>query len=909
MSSWRDQALIGRQAELARLDELIEAARSGESRVLVLQGEAGIGKSALIEYAVTSATGFRVLRAVGLESEMELTFATLHQLCLPLLDRLAGLPDSRRHALETAFRMRVGTPPDPFLIGLAVLDLFADASERTPLLCVVDDSQWLDQASAQVLGFVARRLLAESIGLIFSTRPPGGPHLRGLPELEIGGLRSEHARTLLTQVTRAGLDQHISDRIVAETRGNPLALIELTRGLSSTQMAGGLGLLHTEPLSGRIEESFLNRVRDLPEPARRLLLVAAAEPIGDPDLVRSAAGLLGLPLGQPATEELLTIGERVTFRHPLVRSAAYRAASPEERRAAHQALAEVTDPQDAPERRAWHRAAAAVGPDEDVAAELERSAAHAQSRGGVAAAAAFLQRAVALTADPAHRSERILAAAETTLQAGDFEAVSRLLRSLNSRTLDDVQRGRAGLVEGHLAYALGRGAPAASAILLKAAAQFAAVDPRGARETAVHAWLISSGMVDRDDLVALSRSIRDILPPGGNQPVDMVADSAVLMVTEGRAAAAPILAKVTETMLRMTDTDLLRWGRLAPIGPYGSWDFEALRTLATRQVELLREVGALHHIPENLISLGMAQLRFGDFAAAAATVEEGDLITTVTGNQPLPPHVALQLQALRGREQETVKLVTETLRQAAATNWGTALVGARLSAAILYNGLARYPEALRHAREAEVSWNPWISAWVLPETIEAASRTGDDDAAQDALDRFVETTQPFETDFPAGLEARARALLAEAAAADELYREAIERLGRTRMRPDLARAHLLYGEWLRREGRRLDAREQLRSAYELFAQLGMEAFAERARRELLATGETIRKRAAETGPGGALTAQELQIAQLVRDGLSNPEVGARLFISPRTVEWHLRKIFGKLGIESRRELRDMELNG
>ncbi|GAA0469231.1 transcriptional regulator [Paractinoplanes deccanensis] len=909
MNPWRDQALIGRQVEAGRLGELIDAVRSGESRVLVLQGEAGIGKSALLEQAATSATGFRVLRAVGVESEMELTFAALHQLCLPLLDRLGGLAEPRRHALETAFRMRAGAPPDPFLIGLAVLDLFSGASERTPLLCVVDDSQWLDQGSAQVLGFVARRLLAESTGLILGTRPPGGPHLRGLPELEIGGLGSDDARTLLAAVTHARLDRHISDRIVAETRGNPLALIELTRGLSSTRMAGGLGLLSTGPLSGRIEDSFLSRVRELPAPARRLLLVAAAEPTGDPDLVRRAAGLLGLTLGQPGTEDLLSIGAEVRFRHPLVRSAVYRAASSDERRAAHRALAEVTDSHTAPERRAWHRAAAAAGPDEDVAGELERSAEHAQSRGGVAAAAAFLQRAVALSADPARRAERVIAAAETTLHAGDFEAVSRLLRSLDSRQLAGLQRGRATLVEGHLAYALGHGSRTASAILLRAAEQFAALDPQGARETAVHAWLLAGGVVNRDELVALSRSILDILPPGGDGLVDLILDGSALVVTEGRAAAAPILTKVTETMLAMPDTELLRWGRLAPIGPYCSWNFEALRALANRQVELLREAGALHHIPENLINLGVALLRFGDFAEAAAAVEEGDLITTVIGSRPLPPYVALQLYALRGQEPQTVELVTDTLQQATATEFGTALVGARLAAAILYNGLARHAEALRYAREAEENWNPWLSAWVLPETIEAASRAGDAAAAHDALDQLLEATAPFDSDFPAGLQARARALLADDADADALYREAIERLGRTRMRPDLARAHLLYGEWLRRHQRRLDARGQLRIAYDMFVSIGMEAFAARTRRELMATGETVRKRTTEAANSGELTAQELQIARLVGAGLSNPEVGARLFLSPRTVEWHLRKIFDKLSISSRRELRDVKLSG
>ncbi|GAA0448379.1 helix-turn-helix transcriptional regulator [Paractinoplanes deccanensis] len=897
--------IIDRLTERAALDDLLEAARGGESRVLVLRGAAGIGKTALIQYAETAATGLRILRTVGIESEMELAFAALHQLVLPLLDRMAGLPVPRREALEIVFRMREGAAPDPFLVGLAVLDLLSDASEHGPMLCVVDDAQWLDRASAQVLGFVARRLLAESIVLLFAARVPG-PELRGLPELEVAGLRDADAHALLGSVTHAPLDRGIRDRIIAETHGNPLALIELPRGLTATRMAGGLGLLTADTLPGQIEESFLGRVRELPAPARLLLLVAAAEPVGDPDLVRRAAARLGVPLTTGGADGLLTIDHRVTFRHPLVRSAVYRSATPADRRAVHLALAEVTDRETAPDRRAWHLAAAATGPDEEVAAELERSAGRAQARGGVAAAAAFLQRAVALTAETPRRSDRMLAAAEASLRAGEFEDARRLVSALRARPLDAVQGGRAGVLDAQLTYASAGGPAAAIPLLLAAAGQFAKADPRLARQTFLHAWAMANLHADRDVLAMVSRAIRDTLPPGGTEPLELIVDAVSLMVTDGRAAAAGLLAEAAAAILDMPLAEVVGWGRVSTAAFVGIWDMEGLGTMAARQVRLVREAGALQSLPENLIALGHALLWAGDFEAAAATFEEGRTISEATRRTAPPPYIIMRLRALQGREAETTALVEQTLRASAASGVGTGLTAARWSAAILHNGLARYPEAVRYAREAEEKYDPWHSVWILPELIEAASRTGEEAVARDALDRLVETTAPFSGDFPAGLQARNEALLADGDEADRLYREAIDRLGRTRLRTELARAHLLYGEWLRRHRRRAEARQELRTAYEMFVAIGMDAFAERARRELLATGESVRKRTGDAAASGAeLTAQERQIALLVRDGYSNPEVGERLFLSPRTVEWHLRKVFAKLGIDSRRRLRDV----
>ncbi|GAA1518909.1 AAA family ATPase [Kribbella lupini] len=898
----QQQPLVDRETERAALDSMVAAVRDGESRVLVVQGAPGVGKSALMGYAEQTATGIRVLRAGGIESEMELAFAALHQLCLPLLDRMAVVPGPRREALETVFRLRTGTPPDPFLVGLAVLDLLSDASEGQPLLCLIDDAQWLDQASAQVLGFVARRLLAESIGMLFGAREPS-PELRGLPTLEVTGLREADAHTLLNSLTHARLDQRIRDQIVAETNGNPLALIELPRGLTPTQMAGGLGLLNADMVPGRIEESFVGRMQDLPEPARLLLLVAAAEPAGDTDVVLRAAGQLGIDLAAAAgTDGLMTIGERVTFRHPLVRSGVYRAAGAAQRRTVHRALAEVTDPRVASDQRAWHLAAAASGPDETVAVELERSAGRAQARGGVAAAAAFLQRAVALTRDPARRVDRMLAAAEASLDAGAVEDVRRLLGALPGG-LDAHQSGRAAVLEGQLAFASGAGV-AAIPLLVNAATRFADTHPQLARETLLNAWGMASVISDRESFVAVARAVHSVPASGERGALDLVLDGVALLVTAGWADAAGTLREAAKLIGDLPASAVVRWGWQSTVVFGAIWDLEALQAVCTQQVRLVREAGALQVLPNNLTGLAYALTWAGEFEQAAAAIAEGELVAAATGN-PLPPFNSLHLLSLQGRERETTELITAALETAAATGFGAALTTAHWAGSVLYNGLGRYAEAMSSALAAEQTWEPVGTAWVLPELIEAACRTGEVQVARDALDRLIEATQPFDADFPAGLEARNRALLAHDDDAEALYQEAIERLGRTRMRPDHARAHLLYGEWLRRRGQRVEARRQLRTAYDLFVAIGMEAFADRARRELLATGETVRKRTAEITSDKVLTAQERQIALLVRDGLSNPEVGQRLFISPRTVEWHLRKIFTKLSIDSRRQLRDV----
>ena len=910
--------LTGRHSERSALDRLIEAVRTGESRALVVRGDPGVGKTVLLDHLArqASAAGCRVARAAGVQTEMELAFAGLHQLCVPMLDHAERLPVPQRDALRTAFGISAGPPPDQFLVGLAVLGLVSEVAGERPLICVVDDQQWLDRASAQALGFAARRLAADPVGLVFAAREPGGD-LAGLPELLVEGLGDDDARALLESALAAPLDARVRDLIVAETHGNPLALLELPRGLTPAELAGGFGLPGAAPLPGRIEESFRRQLEALPSATRRLLLVAAAEPYGDMSLVWRAAERLGIAVqaAAPALDAgLVEFGPRVRFRHPLLRSASYRAASVQDRQAVHATLAEVTDPAAEPDRRAWHRAKAAAGPDEQVAAELERSAGRAQARGGLAAAAAFLERAVLLTVDPARRAERTLAAAQVSLRAGSFGPALELLTTAEAGPLDELQNARVDLLRGEIVFASGLSSDAAL-LLLKAAKRLEPLNLDLARETYLTAWmaaLFAGRLAGADDLLEVSRAARALPPRAGPpRPVDLVLDGLTLLVTDGPAAAAPTLRQAVSAFsgAAVSAADELRWGWLAQATASALWDDEAWRAMLVRQLRLARDAGALERLPILLAALGTAFAWSGDFAAAAALVAEVDAVCEATGTRAAP-FTAIMLACMRGYHAEATRLIEATVAEARAGGQGNAVAYAHWSAAILANGLGRYADALTAARAAsEDTASLYISMWALPELIEAAARSGNEPAAAAALERLTDLTQAGGTQFGLGVQARCRALLSGPKAAEGLYREAIDRLGRTKLRPELARARLLYGEWLRRVNRRVDARAELRAAHDTLDAIGMAAFAERARRELLATGETVRKRSVEGGSkrsvegGSELTAQEVDIARLVVDGHTNPEIGAQLFLSARTVEWHLSKVFAKLGIGSRRELR------
>jgi DNA-binding CsgD family transcriptional regulator len=898
-------SLLGRADECAVLDALIDDIRRGESRSLVVRGEAGIGKTAVLEYLVASASDLTVARAVGVESDMELAFASLHQLCTPLLDRLDALPGPQRDALGTVFGLTEGPAPDRFLVGLAVLSLLSEAAEQRPLLCVVDDAQWLDQTSALTLAFVARRLLAEPVGLVFAAREPG-EELRHLQELELHGLVNGDARALLSSAVRFPLDGRVRDRIIAETRGNPLALLELPRGLTPTQLAGGIAVREATDVSNWIEKSYIRRLEPLPEDARRLLLLAAAEPVGDPLLLQRACEHLGVARSAiDATDGLLALEHQVTFRHPLARSAVYRSAGAPERRAAHLALAKATDRAVDPDRRAWHFAAATVGPDEAVARELELSAVRAQARGGFAAAAAFLQRAVALTGEPGRRAARALAAAQASLSAGDFDVARRMLVAAEVGPLDELERARVDLLQAEVAFAQRRGSDA-PALLLQAARRLERLDVRLARNTYLDAWsaaLFAGELARGGGLLDVSRAAAAAPAPADPSPAsDLLLAGLALIYTEGRSAATPVLRRTLAAFAspEVSVDEMLRWGWLASRAANYLWDYDSGLEIGKRAVRLAHETGALEILPAADNACGQLAAFGGDFALAAQLIAEVEAVKEATRTR-IPPHAAIALAGIRGREADASELLAGVITEATAAGQGTAVQYARWATAVVMNGLGRYEEALAAAVEASrVLPELSIAAWALSELIEAAARTGNGELAADALARLGEHTQGTGSDWALGLHARGRALLSEGDAAERLYREAIDRLARTRLQPDLARARLLYGEWLRRASRRVDARAQVRSAFELFQAIGMEGFAERARIELLATGERVRKRSPETRD--ELTAQELQIAQLARDGHSNPEIGARLFLSPRTVEWHLRKVFSKLGIRSRHEL-------
>jgi DNA-binding CsgD family transcriptional regulator len=903
--------LLGRLQERAALSRLLEAARSGRSGVLVLRGEPGVGKTALLDCAIGSAAGLRVARVAGVESEMELAFAALQQLCAPMLDQLEALPDPQRDALGVAFGLKIGAAPDRFLVGLAVLSLLSEAAGQQPLLCVIDDAQWLDRASAQVLAFVARRLLAEPVALVFAAREQG-EELRGLPELPVGGLRDGDARELLSSVIRGPLDERVRDRIVAETRGNPLALLELPQGVTPAELAGGFGLPGGPGLSGlpgRIEDSFRRRVEVLPAATQLLMLVAAAEPAGEPALVWRAAERLGVGVGAlaPAADAgLLAIGERVTFRHPLVRSAAYRAASPADRRAAHQALADATDPRADPDRRAWHRAQATLGPDGNVASELERSAGRAQARGGLAAAAAFLERAAALTLDPASRADRALAAAQAKYQAGAFDATLRLLATAEAGPPDQLRRARADLLRGQIAFASGHTSDAPP-LLLKAARQLERLDPRLARETYLDA-LAAATFADR---LALGGGMREVAeaarmapppPPGPARPPDLLLDGLSLLICEGYPAGAPVLAQAVSAF-RGTDVSAeeeLRWLWLACHAAGMVWDHASWDVLSDRQVRLARDAGALFTLPMAFNTRSAAHLFAGEFTEAASMVAQAESVIEATGSS-IAPYGPLGLAVFRGQEAQAAQLTQAITDDASHRGEGRALSFAQWAAAVLGNSLGRYEEALAAAQRAsEDSPAGQFASWALVELIEAAVRSAAPERAAGAVQRLSGIARACETDWVLGAEARARALVSDGAAAEDLYREAIDRFGRTRLRVDLGRARLLYGEWLRRQRRKRDARDQLARAYEIFDSVGAAAFAERARTELRATGAQARKRT--TGTPDVLTAQEALIARLASQGASNAQIAAQLFISPATVAYHLGKVFAKLGVSSRGQL-------
>jgi DNA-binding CsgD family transcriptional regulator len=899
--------LLGRQRERAVLERLLDTAREGHGALLVVHGDPGVGKTALLDFAVEAAEDFRVVRTAGVEGEMELDYAALQRFCAPILEFAGSLPDPQRDAVEVAFGLSAGPASSPFLVGLAALGLLSEAAELQPLLCIVDDAQWLDDASAQAFAFVARRLLAERIALAFATRELGSGLAR-LPQLRLEPLGRRDARALLESVLPARLDEPVLERILAEAGGNPLALMELPRGLTPAQLAGGFGLPTALPLSAGIEQSFTRRLARLPRASRRLLLLAAAEPVGDPSLLSRAAEHLGIPqeaANAVESEGFLTFDGAVVFRHPLVRSAVYGAAEPGERREVHRALAEATDPRLDPDRRAWHRAQAASLPDEDVATELERSAARAQARGGFAAGAAFLERAAALTPDPVRRAQRALVAARTKFRAGALDDALAQLLSIELNALDELERARVELLRAQIAFASTHGNDA-STMLLGAARRLAPLSRALACETYLEALsaAIFAGRLAAPGASTLdvARAVKAAPRPPVLTGLELWLDGIATLFTDGYEAAVPILRRAHGAFDHgdMPESEQVRWKWLATLLSIHLWEDARWQAISESHVQIAREAGALGELPLALSQRVLANLFAGELTAAAMLVDEIRAAADAT-NSNLAPCAAVGLAALRGREADAVALIDETRSEVTSRGEGVALSILDLAEAVLYNGLGRYEEACAAARRvAEHPHDLGTATWGMIELVEAAVRAGRPELASDARSRLTNMASASGTDWARGIAARSEALFADDEQAERLYLEAVDRLGRTRMAVDLARAHLLYGEWLRRQRRRVDARRALQTAHDLFSDFGMEAFADRARVELEATGEHARRRTVETR--GDLTPQEALIARLAGEGLSNAEIGARLYISKHTVEYHLRKVFAKLGVNSRTKL-------
>jgi DNA-binding CsgD family transcriptional regulator len=897
-------AVIGRRAECGELDRLLQAVRSGESRSLIVHGPVGAGKTALLDYLAGQASGCRVARVAAAQSEVNLAFAGLHQLCGPMLEMLDRLPQPQREAARTAFAISAGPAPDLFLVGLAMLRLLSEVARERPLVCLIDDAQWLDRTSLLVLAFVARRLRAESVALVFGSRSLSAP-LECLPNLVVEALRDAGARALLDSVMTGPIDAQVRDQIIAETRGNPLALLKLPRGLTPADLAGGFRLPGAMPLPGAVKESFRRRVSALPAQTGRLLLLAAADPTGNAALVWRAARHLGIGIdaAQPATEAgLAEFGTRVRFQHPLIRSAVYQAESAGERCRVHRALAEATDPRLDPDRRAWHRAQALAGPDEDVAAELERSAERAQARGGPAAAAAFLERSVALTLDPARRAQRALAAAQAKVHAGALDGALEMLTASQAEPLDDIGGARAELLRAQVVHAQNRGSNAPS-LLLRAAQRLEPLDVRLARATyldALAAAFAGSPAEGAGIAEVAQAALASPRPLGQPRPLDLLLQGTATQCTAGYAAGAPMLKQALSALRtdEFSAAERLECGSLTYRSSMDLWDDEHWYALSDRNVKAARETGALTALQFALSSRICAQAFMGELAAGSTLSAELLAVCHATHSH-LPPYSSLALAAWQGREADVTGLAESAINDAREHGERQALSAAQWALAVLYNGLGRYEEALSAALRADDYQGPGFAGWSLAELIEAAVRCGQSADAAAALEQLEARARHCGSAWALGVAARSRALVSHGRAAETAYQEAIEQLRRTRVRTEHARAHLAYGEWLRRERRRADARQQLRLATHMLEEAGMEAFADLAHRELRAAGEAHGKRVA-TRLG--LTAQESQVARLARDGLSNPEIGTRLCISARTVQFHLRNVFSKLGISSRSQL-------
>lgn len=891
------------------MDQLLQEASTGRAVALRVLGDRGIGKSSMLDYLARRADGYRVLRTRGVEDERELPYAGLHRLCAPVVDELQQLEPAQRSALSTAIGLSGGEPADRLLVSVAAFNLLSAVAGRDPVCCLVDDAHWLDTASLLTLAFVVRRAERSRLLFVFGERGKQGvPELDGVAEMRLEGLRWGDARSVLLAGAPAKIDAAVTDRVLLEARGNPRSLLQAVEGMTAAEFAGGYAIPAPPPDSRDQDHDCVRRAGRLPAEARQLLLTIAADPTGDPALASRAADRLGLDTQATEVleaENLLTFGRRVVFGCATLRATVYAGATPSEVRLAHRALAEATTSETDADRRAWHLALSTSGLDDRIAGDLEQNAARAEERGGIAARAAFLERSALLTADSIARARRALAATGAKHAAGSLDAAQQLLTIAESGPPDPVREAHIGLQRARIEFAVRRD-DATPQLLLDAARRLRVHSPALARHAyleALVAAMLSCRIPAAPHLRDVAQAARDTTTAGSTGPIDLLLDALVAKVLDGPGAATAALDQaLTAFGGDALDSVARGWTWLAGWAAADRWNEDAWAALSAqnRPPRGLGDGAGQEGSPfgHRLTEIALLDLFRGRFQVAQDTIARGNT-RALSAGPPLPTPAALVLAAWQGRQDILPGLPTAR-RRARQRGDALTLTATQLAEAVLHNGSGDYEQALAAAYEAEEADQLALSGWARAELIEAGTRCGRRDVATAALARLDADTRTAATPWALGVRAAARALLADATAAERLYQEAIDRLSGTGIRVQLARTQLLYGEWLRRQNRRVDARLPLRAAQQTFATIGADGFAARADAELLATGERVRRRSVETGR--ELTTQESRIGYLARDGLSNSEIGARLFLSPRTVEYHLHKIFAKLAITSRTEL-------
>jgi len=913
-----EPTLVGRGHERQKIESILDAARDGLSSALVVQGAPGMGKTSLLKYASTAGADFAQLAVAGVSSESSFAFAGLQRLLLPIIERRSTLPEVQREGLEVALGLSSGAAKNQFLLGLGVLTLLAAAATDRPLLCVIDDAQWLDNETLEVLAFVARRLQAEGVAMFFAIRDDDGAPspLDDLEATRVEGLATQEAMVLLNRSAPSPVDPTIAHRIITETQGCPLALVEVPRELSADELAGLAVLPEPLPLGRRLEAQFLRRIRSLPIEAQALMVIIAADASGDEGAIRRAAASLDLPLiaAEVAVDaDLIERTSWTTFRHPLIRAAAYNGASSALRRDVHGALAEATIRSEAPDRYAWHRAASASGPDEPIAIELEAAAARTRNRGGYASEATFLTRAAELTPEPSERSRRMLDAAQAALTAGLRERAIRLIDealkqepSPSPLLLARAQRLRASCDSFTLPGA-------AAAIHLAAARSLESLDVRLARDTyieALQATVISAQLTSGTSPEEVARAALSAPPPDNDRSAmaDSMLDGFATRLAFGSNESIPLFRNALDIISEddVLPTGRTLWAMLVQTAALEVWDAVGYRRSLDLLEQSQRAGGELDSLRITLLALSRSEMWNGRFGVAEAyRAEVSALAAAIEGEGPIADMfvmLSVHVLAWQGREAEVREAVSILTGEfAVAIGAGSGVNVARLALATLENGLRHYGEALVAARPLFEEDIPPDGNLILPEIVEAGVRSGDISIAAAALERLDERARTSGTPWALGLLARSRALLASDDEAEALYRESIDQLDAAPVAAESARAHLLYGEWLRRQKRRTDARHQLRTAHQLFSGMGARAFEERARLELAATGAHARERSVVTALD--LTPQEEQIARLAAGGETNAEIASKLYISPNTVDYHLRKVYRKLALRSRRDLR------